>query len=125
MSKRDKWDIKMLLQVSVDAQRKSNKFIIPIIFDVFMSSSRYDMSYKEYRIYEFHKLDASERQKFLMMSDANRIDKRYNQGPNREIFQDKIKFAKRFNSFTQKEVFDLRETDFSQLKCFGSVKKFV
>ena len=80
---RSLFDLKTLFQVALDAKQKNGGFVLSIIIDIVVSSFSYDMSYKEFRIYEFYKLEKVDRRKFLMMSDAQRIDARYNHGINR------------------------------------------
>lgn len=105
---KSRFDLKQLLQIAFDTKRKNNKMLLPIMFDIVVSSFKYDMSYKEYRIYEFYKLEKVDRRKFLMMSDAQRIDARYNHGINREIFTDKMIFTKRLEDYTGRIVLDLQ-----------------
>lgn len=115
---KSRFDLNLLLQVSFDTKRKNNKMLLPIMIDVVMCSFKYDMSYKEYRIYEFYKLEKADRKKFLMMSDAQRIDARYNHGINREIFTDKMIFTKRLEDYTGRVVLDLQTSGQSRFNGF-------
>lgn len=114
----NKFDLKMLFQVAFDTKRKAGGFLLGIIVDIIASSYKYDMSYKEYRIYEFYKLTSDDRKKFLMMSDASRLDERYNSGVDRAVFKDKLKFSERFAKDTKVPVLDLRVAGQQRFKNF-------
>lgn len=112
--------IKELFHVVSETKRNEGGFFLSILIDVIRSSIKYDMNYREYRIYEFHRLSREDRSKFIMRSDSERMDQRYNVGEGREVFSNKLNFAERFNSEYNRKYLDLRISGQSRFNDFVS-----
>lgn len=107
-----KWKLKDLIKYASEARHNNGGIFIAYVFDIIIASHRYKMTYKEYSIYQFYKLEKNDRLKFLMMSDAERINQIYNiQGNSKETlrnFDDKRYFVKAFKDFTKRPFIDLQ-----------------
>lgn len=131
MSKEDKiskaninrLDFKELIKVSIDAKQRHGGLLLTVIIDVIVSSFKYNMSYKEYRIYDFGRLDRTDRKKFMMLSDAVKIDLAYNKHEDRKILADKLAFAERFKNIDHMSFLDLKKSGLARFKDFVSANQ--
>ena len=118
LKKPSRFQFKKLLKVANEAKTKECGFFLGLVFDIIVCSFKYDMSYKEYGIYDFHKLKAEDRKKFLMISHLNRINERYNHSIDREIFENKLLFANAFRDYIGREILDLRTAGQNRFNAF-------
>lgn len=106
-----KMNFKDLIKYASEARHNNGGLLISYIIDMVICSYQYKMSYKEYSIYQFCKISKEERSMFLMMSDAEKIYKLYDEmGNSKDIldqFENKLKFVKTFKDFTNRPYIDL------------------
>lgn len=86
-----------------DAAGKSKHNNLYIFFDIVTSMLKYGASPNNYSEFEFYKLNRQQRKTYVTHRLSNKMIKRLNDDKYRDIFENKLEFAKRFNEFFRRD----------------------
>lgn len=123
------FNFKDLIKYSTEAKAQRGGFLLPYMVDLMVCARRYKMTYKEYSIYQFYNLSADERGMFLMMSDAQVINRLYNLNvaPMRDtdVFKNKALFVESFKAFTKRPFINLETAGLKRFSDFVKLYPFI
>ncbi|MDR0435884.1 MAG: hypothetical protein LBH11_03860 [Propionibacteriaceae bacterium] len=93
---------------------------IAILCDIFGCSVKYSAGYMDYFEYEFFLMPQAARRTYLTIKIAMDMDRRYNAGARREVFDDKIAMHQVFDDLMGREWLNLNTTTSTELEGFAA-----
>lgn len=90
-----------------DVHKKTKKNSFFIFFDIIYCGFKYQAGYIDYNLFEMYNMNKFERSTVITRGINNEIIKKYNDPEFMKIFNDKIKFNKRFNKYLKRDWLEL------------------
>ena len=92
------------------ASRESGRFMLSVLFDMFLCAFRYGVGYLDYYIFGFARITKdSDRRTFMTMPDNLNLFKLVNDEKATEIFENKDRFDRVFSEYLGRSFLDLDE----------------
>lgn len=108
-----------------DVSRKSKHNNLYIFLDIFASMIKYGASPNNYNKFEFYRLNGQQRKTYVTHRLSNRMIKCLNDDNYRDVFENKLKFAKRFNEFFRRDFISSKCEENEFMKFAAKNKKAV
>lgn len=101
---------------SVHKKTKKNKLFI--FFDIIHCGLKYQAGYIDYELFEIYNMNKYERSTVITRGINNEIIRKYNDPEFMKIFNDKIVFNKKFNSYLKRDWLELTNDNISNFNKF-------
>ena len=121
-----KMDYGRMFRTINEIHQKTNKNRILLFFDVVYCGIRYQAGYIDYSLFEMYNLDSKQRKTIITRGINNSFIKKYNDKEYMKIFNDKIKFNKRFDKYLKRDWLELNGENLKEFENFCKKnKKFI
>ncbi len=101
-----------------DVHIKTKKNSILIFFDVIYCGLKYQAGYIDYNLFEMYNMNKYERKTVITRGINNNIIIKYNDPEYMKIFNDKILFNKKFNSYLKRDWLELTKDNIKEFNQF-------
>jgi glutathione synthase/RimK-type ligase-like ATP-grasp enzyme len=101
-----------------DVHKKTGKNSIIIFFDIIYCGFKYQAGYIDYNLFEMYNMNKYERKTVITRGINNEIITKYNDPEYMKIFNDKIKFNKKFNKYLKRDWLEITENNLEEFKKF-------
>lgn len=112
---------RQMFKVARHISKKTHRSFIKIFIDIIRCGLKYQAGYYDYMEFEFYELNDEQRATYLTRGKNNAIIKRYNDKDKMELFDDKVRFNKIFESYLNRDCLSTDEASFEEFEAF--VKK--
>lgn len=102
---------KGFLNTISDIHKKTKKSRLLIFFDVVYCGFKYQAGYIDYNLFEMYSMNKYERSTVITRGINNEIIKKYNDLEDMKIFNDKIKFNKKFNNYLKRDWLEITKNN--------------
>lgn len=121
-----KMDYGRMFRTINEIHKKTNKNRIFLFFDVVYCGIRYQAGYIDYSLFEMYNLNSKQRKTIITRGINNSFIKKYNDKEYMKIFNDKIKFNKRFDKYLKRDWLELNGENLKEFENFCKKnKKFI
>lgn len=110
--------LRQINDVSIEISNKTSIKRKKIIYDILQCSIKYSASPNNYKKFKFYELNTDKRKTYITNGDSEKLIKKYNDNKYRDIFENKITFAQKFNKFFKREWIDLNKITYDDFKKF-------
>lgn len=107
-----------LFETVNDVHRKTGKNKLLILLDIIYCGLKYQAGYVDYNLFEMYNMNKYERSTVITRGINNEIIKKYNDPEYMKIFNDKIKFNKKFDKYLKRDWLELTGQNLKEFKKF-------
>ena len=97
---------------------KLSSYLEQIMYDIMKCSIKYSASPNNYKKFKFYELDDDKRKTYITNGDSEKLIKKYNDNKYRNIFEDKIIFAQKFQKLFKRDWIDLSKVTYDEFRKF-------